>query len=464
MDLNKENSIILVAAMASFVVAYVSIVPTVALPSMAQSFGLSNIMQNWVINAFLFSVAIFAVPTGNLSGKYGIKRSFEIGSLILLIGVLAIPFATSPIFLILFRAIQGFGAAIIYNTVMNILTMGVSKEKRGRAIGILIAGVNIGIGLAPVLGGVLTYEFGWQSIFLFAVPFAILHILISHFMIKDEWVIGKENKFDRKGAILWAVAIFLFVYGFTIIKQFEGIIMLIAGIALLIVFAFLELKTNHPVYDVGVFKNKIFASSSFAAVLSFIATYFFTYILNYHVQYIMGFNSEMAGMLLFVTPFVQILVSPSAGRLSDKFNSQILEAIGMSLVTISLLVLVFLNETTPLFVIVTAMVLEGVGYAIFSAPNTNLIMSSLKEEKSTVASVSVTVSRVLGQTLSLAMLTTIFNFIMGDVAIVPKYYHLLTLSSNITCIVGTVLGIVTILACLIGLAPLKRKAGANNFH
>ena len=191
MNLNKENRVILVTTIASFVVAYVSIVPTVALPSMAQYFGLSNILQNWVINAFLFSVAIFAVPTGNLSGKYGIRRSFEIGSLIFLIGVLLIPFAFSSISLILFRVLQGFGAAIIYNTVMNIVTMGVSKEKRGRAIGILIAGVNIGIGLAPVLGGILTYNLGWQSIFFFAVPFAIIYLLISHFMIEDEWIIGK---------------------------------------------------------------------------------------------------------------------------------------------------------------------------------------------------------------------------------------------------------------------------------
>ena len=457
MNLKKENQVILVTTLASFVVAYVSIVPTVALPSMAQYFGLSNIMQNWVINAFLFAVAIFAVPTGNLAGKYGIKHSFEIGSLIFLIGVLLIPFAFSPFSLILLRALQGFGAAIIYNTVMNIVTMGVSKDKRGRAIGILIAGVNIGIGLAPVLGGILTYNLGWQSIFFFAVPFGILYLLISHFMINDEWVMGKENKFDSKGAVLWAVAIFFFVYGFTIIKQVEGIIMLIAGILLLILFVLLELRVRHPVYDVRAFSNKIFASSTFAALMSFIATYSFTYILNYHVQYIMGFNSEMAGMLLFVTPFVQIIVSPPAGRLSDKFNSQLLEVMGMCLVTISLFLLVFLNASTPLFVIVTAMILEGVGYAIFSAPNTNLIMSSLKEEDSPVASVSVTLMRVLGQTMGLAMLTTIFNFIMGDVAIVPKYYPLLTLSSNITCIVGTILGIVTILSCLVGLVSVKKS-------
>ncbi len=458
MNLNKENYVILVTTLASFMVAYISIVPTVALPSMAQYFGLSNIMQNWVINAFLFTVAIFAVPTGNLAGKYGIKRSFEFGSLIFLIGVLVIPFAFSPLSLILFRALQGFGAAIIYNTVMNIVTMGVLKENRGKAIGIVIAGVNLGIGLAPVLGGVLSYNFGWQSIFLFAVPFGIIYQLVSRLMIKDEWEIGKENKFDKKGAVLWGVAIFFFVYGFTIIKEIEGILMLLSGILLLIGFVFFELKSKYPVYDIRAFENRIFASSNFAAVLSFIATYSFIYILNYHVQYIMGFNSEMAGLILFVTPFVQIIVSPPAGRLSDRFNSQMLEVIGMGLVAVSLFVLIFLNESTPLSVILIAMILEGVGYAIFSAPNTNLIMSSLKEEDSPVASVSVTLMRVLGQTMSLAMLTTIFNFIMGDVAIVPKYYPLLILSSNMACIVGTVLAVVTILLCLIGLIPFGKRS------
>ena len=179
MEFNKTNYVILVTTIASFIVAYISVVPAVALPAMASYFELSNILQNWVINSFLFSVAIFAVPTGNLAGKWGIKKSFQIGSIIFLIGSVITPLAFSPIFLILFRVLQGFGAAMIYNTVMNLVTMAVPENERGHAIGIVVAGVYIGLGIAPVLGGILTYNLGWQCIFYFSIPFIVLHIQIG---------------------------------------------------------------------------------------------------------------------------------------------------------------------------------------------------------------------------------------------------------------------------------------------
>lgn len=123
----------------------------------------------------------------------------------------------------------------------------------------------------------------------------------------------------------------------------------------------------------------------------------------------------------------------------------------MLFVTIALFILVFLNKSTSLYVIALAMILQGLGYGIFSSPNTNIIMSSVKLEDTPVASVSVTVMRVVGQTMSLAMLTIIFAVIMGNVPIIPKYYHLLTSSCNLTCIIGTILGIISIMACLVGI-------------
>lgn len=451
MEFNKTNYVILVTTIASFIVAYISVVPAVALPAMASYFELSNILQNWVINSFLFSVAIFAVPTGNLAGKWGIKKSFQIGSIIFLIGSVITPLAFSPIFLILFRVLQGFGAAMIYNTVMNLVTMAVPENERGHAIGIVVAGVYIGLGIAPVLGGILTYNLGWQCIFYFSIPFIVLYILLCYIKVKDEWKVGEGNKFDIKGALIWIVSIFLFVYGFTIINQSIGLIMAILGLIFLSIFVYVESKAKYPVYNVRVFKNKVFAFSNIASVVSYIATYFIIYILNYHLQYIKGWDPQITGLFLIITPVVQTIISPFSGRLSDRYNPQKLAAFGMLFVTIALFILVFLNKSTSLYVIALAMILQGLGYGIFSSPNTNIIMSSVKLEDTPVASVSVTVMRVVGQTMSLAMLTIIFAVIMGNVPIIPKYYHLLTSSCNLICIIGTILGIISIMACLVGI-------------
>ncbi|WP_187115424.1 MFS transporter [Methanobrevibacter oralis] len=247
------------------------------------------------------------------------------------------------------------------------------------------------------------------------------------------------------------MSIFLFVYGFTIINQSIGLIMAILGLIFLSIFVYVESKAKYPVYNVRVFKNKVFAFSNIASVVSYIATYFIIYILNYHLQYIKGWDPQITGLFLIITPVVQTIISPFSGRLSDRYNPQKLAAFGMLFVTIALFILVFLNKSTSLYVIALAMILQGLGYGIFSSPNTNIIMSSVKLEDTPVASVSVTVMRVVGQTMSLAMLTIIFAVIMGNVPIIPKYYHLLTSSCNLTCIIGTILGIISIMACLVGI-------------
>ena len=456
MDLKESTYVIILASIASFVVAYISAAPAVALPAMAKEFALSNILQNWVVNAFLFSVAIFAVPLGSYSSKIGIKKTFIIGNIIFLIGSIVSGLAWSDWSLLIFRAFQGIGAALIYTTVMSIVTLAVPEEIRGKALGIVVAFVYIGLAIAPVIGGVLTYNLGWPSIFYISIPFVVLTLIMTQLKLNDEWILTPEDKFDTKGSILWAIAILLFIYGFTIINEFNGLIMAVIGIILIIAFGLWELRYKFPVYDVKVFRDKRFLSSNVASVISYIATFVVTYILNYHMQYILGMDSQTAGLFLIITPVVMAIVSPISGKLSDKINPQKLAAIGMVLVTIALIILSFLNKDTPMYLIIVAMIIQGLGYGIFCSPNTNIIMSSVPEKDTPTASISVTVMRVVGQTMSLAMLTVIFAIIMGNVPIIPQFYGLLTFSCQITCIISGILCVIAIFASLVGVKSSKK--------
>ena len=171
----------------------------------------------------------------------------------------------------------------------------------------------------------------------------------------------------------------------------------------------------------------------------------------------MGLDAQLSGTILVVTPIVMAIVAPFSGTLSDKINPQKLAAIGMGLVTIALAILSFLNATTPLYVIIIAQFLQGLGYGLFSSPNTNIIMSSVPVKETPSASVSLTFMRVVGQSISLAMLTIIFAIIMGQVAIVPANYGLLTISCQITCIISTILCIIAIIASLVGMTTKKEE-------
>ena len=309
--------------------------------------------------------------------------------------------------------------------------------------------VYIGLSSAPVIGGIVIYYLGWQSIFYVMLPFLMFSAYLCH-SLDDEWTMY-DGVIDKLGSIVYMIGILLFVYGFTVINTGLGKILLIVGLALLICFAYIELRVNNPVFEVRLFKNARFSSSNLASLISYLATFVITYIVTYHFQYIMGLDSQMSGLLLIVTPVMMAILAPISGRISDRIDPQKLAAIGMGFVTVAILILCFLNESTPLYLIIIAMFLQGIGYGLFSTPNTNAIMSSVPKEETGTASASLAAMRVIGQTLSIGLLTVIFAYIMGNVPIVPEYYPLLMESSRISCIISAILCVIAVCASLVGL-------------
>ena len=243
----------------------------------------------------------------------------------------------------------------------------------------------------------------------------------------------------------------LFMYGFTILNTQLGIILTILGIVILVIFGLIELRQTHPVFDIRFFKNHKFLSANFASLCAYLATYAVTTILNYHLQYIKGFDSQTAGIILLVAPLCQVVLAPIAGRLSDKFVPQILAAIGMALGTISLFLFSSLGNGTPMEFLVVSMIIYGVGFGLFSPPNTNVIMGSVPPKDTSVASAAVATMRTVGQAMSMGILTLVFAFIMGDVPIIEQYYPLLISSCQITCIICVVLCIASVFASLVGI-------------
>jgi MFS family permease len=422
----------------------------IALPQMALTYNLSNILQNWVSNAFLLSIAVFSIPFGKLCDRYGLRNTFLLSLIIFLLGAIGTPLATSTGALFSFRVIQGLASAIINVSAMALLIVASPKEKRGKYIGLNISIIYVAISLAPVIGGILTYNLGWQSIFYLSVPFIILNIwLVSK--IDKEWITGRDEKFDLNGSIIYSIAIVIFMFGFTILNTLIGQIITIIGVILLISFAVYELKNKNPIFDVKLFKNVKFLTSNFAYFVSFLATFVVTLILNYHLQYILGWNSQNAGLFLIITPAVIALIGSGAGYLADKVEPQKLASMGMAFVTVALILFSFLNKNTNLYYIAFAMVLQGIGIGFFSSPNITTIMSSVPASETGMASASVSAMRVIGQTMSVGLLTLIFAFIMGNVVITPKVYHGLIVSCQYAFIISTILCVFALIASVIGI-------------
>lgn len=446
----KRNIIIIaVASLASFYGAYMGNVTPVALPQMAEIFKISNIMQNWITNIYLLTMAVLAIPLGKLCSKYGVKKTFIYSVILMLIGTIGTPLSNNIPELLFFRVIQGIGGAGLCVDSMLILAEAISPEIRGRALGINVSFTYIGIALAPVLGGSLTYNFGWESIFWIMVPFIILNLILL-ITINNEWFKYQNEKFDLKGSLIFAIGILLLIYGFSILNTIIGLGITFIGILLLAIFCKIELKAKYPAYDITLYKNKKFLSSNIASVLSYIATFVVTTIVNYNLQYVRGFDSQISGLILITFPLLMAIIAPSAGKLSDKINPQKIATIGMIIVTIGLILLIPLDKDTSLIIILVSLALQGIGYGLFASPNINTIMSSVPPKDTPMASSAVATMRILGQTISTGILTVMFAILMGNVIIQPSNYPQLISCSQITLVIITIISAICFIVCHMG--------------
>ena len=449
--MKKKNLILLICTILSFFSVFAVNAVMVVIPSIASEFHMSNIVQNWVTIIFLLVVAVISVPAGQISGKYGLKKVTIFSIILFIIISIVNVLVTSAEEFLVCRLLLGISLALLNVTSMAMVVSAFRPEERGKALGINITGVYIGLSLSPVLGGILNYQLGWRSVILFGVPFLFVILVLLLTKIDDEWITFENIPIDIKGAVSYGIGIVLFMYGFTILNKPLGVILTILGIIVLIVFGLIELKQYNPVFDVRFFKNRKFLSSNFASLCAYLATFAVTTILNYHLQYIKGFDSQSSGIILLVAPLCQVVLAPIAGRLSDKYVPQILAAIGMGLGTISLLLFSFLNTETPLEFLIISMIIYGVGFGLFSPPNTNVIMSSVPPKNTSVASAAVATMRTVGQAMSMGILTLVFAFVMGNVPIVEQYYPLLISSCNITCLICVVLCIASVFASFVGI-------------
>ena len=451
LKIEYETYVILISFLTSFFGVFLSNGIIIGVPAIASDFAMNNVIQNWIPTIFFLVMAVFTVPAGQISGKFGVKKSLLIGVVVFLIGSVGAALSFSTESFMLFRIIQGASVAFVNVSGMAMVVSAVKPQNRGKALGFTVTGVYLATSLSPVISGFLVYNLGWRSIFYVVIPFLVLCILIMIFRVPQEWKTYEHDKIDKFGSVLYSIGILLFIYGFTNLINHMGMIMTVLGIVLLVVFALWELRQSSPVFNMKLFKNTKFTSSNIAALCSYLAIMVVTTILNYHFQYVRGWNAQMAGMILIVTPIIMAILAPNTGKLSDRIHPQKLAAAGMAIATVALLILVFLDRDMPLYMVVLAMILQGIGMGLFSSPNMNAIMSSVPPKDAPTASASQATMRTIGQTMSLGLLTLMFALVMGSLPLSTQYADLIVRSSQMICTISMCACILSIFASLVGI-------------
>lgn len=448
---NKINKtvILFIATLATFLTPFMGTSLIIALPTIGNDLAVNAILLSWVTTGFFLASAMFAVPFGRIADIYGMKKIFTYGILILTISTLLAAISPSAEFLVITRVFQGVASAMIFVTALAIITSVFPPKERGKAIGMNIMASYIGLVLGPLLGGFLTQYLGWRSIFYFIVPLCLVVLALIFWKMKGEWAESKDEKLDYWGTLLYIIMLSLVLIGFSTINGTFGMVMVILGIIGFVGFVIWELRVEHPVLDVKLFfENKRFAFSNLATLITYIATFVVSFLLSLYLQYIKGLDPEIAGLFVVVQTFFMVVMSPFAGRLSDRFDPGKLASLGMAIISVGLLIFSFITKETSLYVIILGLAIVGIGIGIFSAPNTHAIMGSVKKKYFGVASATLSTMRLLGQTFGMGLILVIFAVYIGAVQFTPQNYPELLTSIQITFIISVILSVIAIFASL----------------
>lgn len=435
-----ERSALIVATLTSFMGPFMISSVNVALPAIQADLHMDAVQLSWIATAYLLAVAIGLVPAGKIADIHGRKKVFASGLGVYTIGSGLAAFSTSATVLIGLRAVQGLGAAMFVTTGMAIITSIFPPNKRGKVIGIYVAAVYIGLSVGPFAGGMLTQYFGWRSIFLIMLPLGLFSLLLTLHYLQGEWLGEPGQILDIGGCLLYASAIFTLVYGATSLPSQPGIVLLLVGLLLLFFFIRHQLSASFPVFDVQLFVgNRTFAYSSLAALLNYSATFAVTFLLSLYLQYLKGMPPQTAGSVLMAQPIVMALLSPVAGKLSDRIEPRLLATTGMTITVIGVLFFSMLQPDTATSLIVANLLLLGTGFALFSSPNMNAIMGAVEKRHYGLASGTVATMRLLGQMFSMAIATVALSLIVGRRAITPENYKLFLQSIHTVFLISALL-------------------------
>jgi EmrB/QacA subfamily drug resistance transporter len=436
----EKRCALVVSTLGSFLTPFMGSAVNIALPSVGKEFSADPIYLSWIVTAYVLAAAMFLVPFGKIADLYGRKRIFTYGIIIFSLASLLCALASSALTLVVFRALQGVGGSMIFGTGIAILTSVFPIGERGRVLGINVATVYAGLSIGPFLGGLLTQHLGWRSIFLVNIPLGLTILLLVFWKLKGEWAEAKGERFDVYGSVIYSTALIAAMYGFSLLPRATGAVLVLLGVLAIFVFVRWEKKIENPVLDIRLFRhNTVFALSNLAALINYSATWSVSFLLSLYLQYIKKLSPQDAGLILVSQPIIMAILSPLAGRISDRTEPRIVASMGMALTAGSLGLFVLIGDGTSLIFIVISSSLLGVGFALFSSPNTNAVMSSVEKKFYGVASGTLGTMRLVGQMFSMGIVMMVFSVYIGRVQITPEYYESFVKSLKVLFLISTLL-------------------------
>jgi MFS family permease len=409
-----------IAALGSAIAPFMVASLIVATPAIGREFSADVALLGWFTASFFLVAGSLLVPFGRIADIRGSKKVFTAGMGVNLVAALICMFAPSMQVLIAGRVLTGIGAAMVFGTSIALLSLVFPEEERGAALGINIAAMFTGFGAGLLAGGAITYYISWRGIFAIVAIIAAINFVLILSRVRGECELARTTEYDPYGMILFITGILLCLYGLSEISTLQGLLMLIAGSGILIGFYLWEQRCPHPLIPPALFSSGNL-SGAIATNIVFQASGFgITLILSLFLQYVNGMDPLVAGIVLFISQLLLIVITPFSGRLSDRYPPHRVAAAGCLINGIAMLLLVTINETTSLPIIVLSLALNSLGFALFMPSVVKWALLGIPKEQYGILSGGTETARLVGVSLSNAVIIITFGLVMGNTLVSPE--------------------------------------------
>jgi EmrB/QacA subfamily drug resistance transporter len=402
-----------ITATALFMVSLDNLVVTTSLPVIRRDLGASLSDLEWMVNAYTLTFAVLLLTGAALGDRFGRRRVFVLGLAIFTIGSAAAALAPSSGALILARAVQGIGGAIVTPLTLTILSASVPAERRALALGAWGGVGGLAIAVGPLVGGAIAQGVNWHWIFWINVPIGVAAVVLAFMRLTESR--GPAGRLDLVGLGLVSSGLLALVWGVIHGNEYGWtdpriLVVGVAGAALVAAFVAWEARADHPMMPLHMFRSRAFAAANTVSLLMSFGMFGSIFLLSQFFQVVQGLNPFEAGLRILPWTAMPAVVAPLAGVLAGRIGSRPILVPGMALMAVGLAWLAAVTSPTVAYAtLVPAFVVSGVGMGLFFAPIANVVLSAVLPEEEGKASGANNTIREVGGVFGVAVLASVFT-------------------------------------------------------
>jgi len=388
-----------------------------------RSFGTSLPKTEWVVLIYLLTITVSLLFWGKVADQIGLSRIYLSGMFVFSIGSVACYLSATFFQLIVFRFMQGMGAAMMMATGPAIIKMVFPPGHLGKALGLVGVATSVGLMAGPVTSGILIQHFSWREIFLVTVPISLFVTIAGLFILKpfSKVVVSERTTFpfDWAGMALWTGMISLSVLISTHHSGVSRGILLIKVLVCLSLFLLLvktERGKQNPLFPLSLFRNRSYAIAMFCAALSFAVLFVVLILMPFYLDFVLGLPPKKIGLVMMAVPISVFFVSPLSGFFYDRIGGRFLTTSGLSIAALGLLLLCFLSADSSAFAVAWRLAVLGCGQALFLSPNSATVLKSVDPGKIAVSSGMLATARNIGMLAGVALAGLVFGIVFRELS------------------------------------------------